>query len=313
MTIYTAVADANGDFNVAFSLPYSGGEKITVRAEKDSAEKTIELYAPSAVQQMNGISFSGSLNAFPENIGIITLSGITGAIASYAFDATTTTNKPFFSKATGLIIGDGVVSLGLYSFRNWVAATSLTLPNSLNIVGSYAFSGWVAATSVNFGAGVTTINTFAFEKWSSVLSLTIPDTVTSIGNYAFSQWTSATSLNFGTGLTTIPQYAFYQWSSMQSLVIPSHITSVANNAFMNWSACKIVTLGTGLTNIGSLAFESLTSCDEIICLKSTPPTLSNNSFQGLKVGCVFKVPAASLGAYQSAANWSSFASQMIGV
>mgnify|MGYP001618506052 FL=1 len=42
MPTVTGTADANGDFNIALGANYTSGEKITVTAEKDSAEKTIE-------------------------------------------------------------------------------------------------------------------------------------------------------------------------------------------------------------------------------------------------------------------------------
>lgn len=140
MPIYTGVADANGDFNISFgSNSYTSGEKIIVTAEKDSAEKTIELYAPSEViAQTPVIHFSGSLVNFPENIATVTISGITGKIADYSFYA----NNGFhmWAKATGLIIGSGVTIIGQYAFAKWTKVKTITIPSTVTSIMEGGFS-----------------------------------------------------------------------------------------------------------------------------------------------------------------------------
>ena len=184
MAIYTGVADANGDFNIPFSTNYTGGQKVTVTAEKDSATKTIELHAPSEVIGAGGISFSGSFNNFPTNIGVITLSGFTGELAYGAFEAGNYSGN-IFRCATGLIIGSGITALADYSFNGWPSATSLTLPDGLLTIGTSAFNYWNSLKSIKIPASVTNIGDYAFYSASMCTSLEILSTSLQIGSYAF--------------------------------------------------------------------------------------------------------------------------------
>lgn len=216
MPIYTATADANGDFIVPFSSNYTSGQKVTVTAEKDGATKSIELNAPSDVSGGGVIRFSGNLSNFPNNIGGVVISGITGEIGASSFY--TTLSGTWCAKATSLVIESGVTSIG-----------------------SSAFSGWV-----------------------SVLSLELPE-----------------------GLTVIKQQAFYDLTSLLTLTLPSSIGVIEYAAFRN-----------------------LLACNEITSLALSPPTIRSDTFIGLKSTCIFKVPAASVAAYQAAANWSAYASRI---
>lgn len=140
MPIYTGVADANGDFNISFgSNSYTSGEKITVTAEKDSAEKTIELYAPSEVIAPTGvIQFSGNLTNFPANIATVTISGLSGKIADYSFYANN--DLHMWAKATGLVVGSGVTIIGQYAFANWTKAKNITIASTVTSILEGGFS-----------------------------------------------------------------------------------------------------------------------------------------------------------------------------
>ena len=139
MPTVTGTADANGDFNIALGANYTSGEKITVTAEKDSAEKTIELYAPSEViAQTPVIHFSGSLVNFPENIATVTISGIAGKIADYSFYANN--GLHMWAKATGLVVGSGVTIIGAYTFAKWVKVKNITIASTVTSILEGGFS-----------------------------------------------------------------------------------------------------------------------------------------------------------------------------
>lgn len=268
MATYIGISDSNGDFTIPFTQNYTGGQKVTVKASKEGAEKTIELYAPSTAVGGGVIRFNGNLTNFPNNIGVVVVSEITGVIDQYSFSASTNANQ-LWNKATGLIIDDGVTSLGVYSFANWASSKSLKLAKTITTVGANSFEAWLIAESIDFGlsTNLTTIGAGSFNNWRKLKKITIPDTVTNIDSLAFYNCTSATSL----------------------------------------------TIGLLVSTIATSAFANMTSCLEITCLRGTPPTITFNTFSGLRAGCIFKVPSSSLTAYQTAANWSAFASQMVGV
>lgn len=287
MATYTAVADANGDFIVPFSSAYTSGEKITVTAEKDSATKSIELFAPSDVTGGGVIQFTGTLDNFPNNIGGVILSEISGGIGNYAFSA----------------VSANALSL-------WKKATSLTLTNSVTSIGSNAFSEWTNATQLTLSSSLRSINQGAFSGWTKATSLSIPDSVLTLGQECFYGWVSSLSLHIGSGLTSIPIQAFDGWAKATSLAIPDQVKNIGAYAFRGWSLATSLLVGAGVTSIEGYSFMNWASCNEIICRALIPPTITNTSFNGLKSTCIFKVPAASVAAYQAAPNWSAFASRI---
>jgi len=74
-------------------------------------------------------------------------------------------------------------------------------------------------------------------------------------------------------------------------------------------------LPAGITSIGNLVFSGCSQLVLVICHMATPPTLglsvfgsneSSNNNPNLQI----KVPAASVAAYQTATNWSSYADKI---
>lgn len=244
MTTFMTVADVNGDFTVPFSINYTGGEKITVTAEKDSATKTIELFAPSGVVGGGSIVFSGNVENFPLNIGNLTLKGFTGKIQDNAFRAYSAGSG--FGAATGLKIEDGVSEIGASGFYGLGRPIFIDLPLSTKILGSSSF----ASTSTN--------------------------------------------------------------SALETINLPGVIT-IKSNAFDNQQA-RYINIGTAITSIESSAINCA-RCLELIVLATTPPAITTTSlrFVGNMPAMVIKVPTASLTAYQTATNWSAYASRMIGI
>ncbi|MBO5963920.1 MAG: hypothetical protein J6P97_05505, partial [Bacteroidales bacterium] len=64
-----------------------------------------------------------------------------------------------------------------------------------------------------------------------------------------------------------------------------------------------------VTSIGDLAFYDCSSLKSVKLLSATPPTISSKTFSSV-TGRKFIVPIGTLASYQSATNWSNYASQM---
>jgi len=285
MATYTGLADSNGDFTVPFSSNYTSGEKIRVTAEKDGAEKYIEIYAPSEVTGGGVIQFSGNFGNFPQNIGVVTISGEISTIGSYAFAAYEDPNS-IWKCASGLVLEEGITAIDSYAFFSWKAG-SLSLPETLNAIGDNAFSGWYL-----------------------LADLIIPDTVRSIGNNTFRDLTGCLSLSIGGGVEAIGSSAFYNLNKIKNLKIPSSVQTIGNNAFQNCTAVESVEIGSGVLSIGSYAFYNLQNCNTFTIKALSPPSAATGFLDNLKSTCIIKVPAGSVAAYQTAPNWSAFASRI---
>lgn len=66
-----------------------------------------------------------------------------------------------------------------------------------------------------------------------------------------------------------------------------------------------------VTDIGSITYQNALYLTELHFYSTTPPTIVSSSFT-LASDCIIYVPSASLNDYQTANNWSAFASQMVG-
>lgn len=289
MATYTGVADASGNFTVPFSSTYTSGEKITVTAEKDSATKSIELYAPSEVTGGGVIQFSGNMTNFPNNIGTVILKSEITNIPSYGFAVKSTGN--IWAKATGLVV-EGATGIGSYAFLGWSSLRILTLNSGLKNIGAYAFEGH-KLVNLNIPASVETISSYAFNSAERLISITFETNskLTSISEYAF---TTAIELTF-------------------PLILPKSLVTIGSGAFRFIWNLKSLIIGPNVTTIGSSAFAGARVLEEMIIDALTPPAIASSTFSELNPACVIKVPSASLSAYQSALNWSIYASQMVGV
>lgn len=237
MAIYTGIADANGDFSVPFSSAYAAGQKITITAEKELAQKTIEIYAPSAVTGGGIITWTGTTVDFPRNIGDVTIeNAVNAAIASYAFSCYSSTFSSFGYHATGLVIKNAK-TIGAYAFYNWINCKSLSLPAGLTSIDLGAFQYLYALnTPLIIPEGVVSIGNSAFSSANQCPGLTIPSTVTSIGDQAFLGFSLCLEINvLATVPPTIDANTFASLNSTCVIKVPAASLS-AYQAAPNWSA-----------------------------------------------------------------------------
>ena len=207
-------------------------------------------------------------------------------------------------------IGNGVTGIGAYAFSNCYALTSLTIPSGVTSIGANTFQSCYALTSLTIPSGVTSIGVNTFQYCHALTSLTIPSGVTSIGNSAFQSCYALTSLTIPSGVTSIGANTFQSCYALMSLTIPSGVTSIGNYAFQYCYALTSLTIPSGVTSIGAYVFQSFYSVTEYHFQPTTPPTLGNSNFTNINPLCKIYVPAGSLSAYQTAKNWSTYASYM---
>lgn len=288
MATYTGIADENGDFTIPFSSNYASGQKVTVTAEKDGTEKSIDLYAPSDVVGGGALQFSGSLDNFPQNIGAMVFSSGVKSISDYAFYSAGSGGNTFASSATALEFR-AIEKIGEYAFYGFRKTKKIDLPDTLLQIGANSFQNCNSCTDIKIGDFVKTIGSNAFAGCSSIKSIKIPDSVTSIGVYAFESCRSALEIYIGTGVDSIPNNALARCSGLTNITIPANV-------------------GT----LGNYSLGYLSSLRSLSVLRSTPPVITPSTLYELPSTCRIYVPSASLPAYQSAPNWSAFAGQMVG-
>lgn len=136
------------------------------------------------------------------------------------------------------------------------------------------------------------------------------------------------------GLTTIPKGCFNNNRNIQYIYLPKTLTTldgvknISNGTFNNSSLRKIVIpnsvnyisdycfrlndclhsadVGSGITRAGLTTFARCTNLEEITFRATTPPAIDAGYFTGTPIKHIY-VPAESVEAYRTAANWSNFA------
>ena len=72
-------------------------------------------------------------------------------------------------------------------------------------------------------------------------------------------------------------------------------------------------LGELLTTLGVWAFNGCKALETLVIKATTPPSLYNTAVLGDTNNCPIYVPDASVEAYKTATNWSSYASRIKGI
>ena len=216
---------------------------------------------------------------------------------------------------TSITIPNSVTSIGEWTFRNCSGLTSVFIGSGVTTIGESAFSGCTSLTSVNIPSGVTSIGASAFNGCSSLTSVNIPSGVTSIGASAFNGCSSLASVNIPSGITIIESSVFLRCTSLTSVEIPDNVTSIKSSAFGQCTGLTNVTIGSGVSSIAGGgfyigAFGYCSGLTSVTVEATTPPTMNSDAFHGTNNTFIIYVPAASVNAYKTAANWSSYASRI---
>ena len=189
-------------------------------------------------------------------------------------------------------LGERITSIGnnaYYPFTGCYSFSSVVIPSSVTSIGNNAFNGCSSLSSVVIPSSVTSIGDFAFNGCSSLSSVVIPSSVKRIGTDAFDSCRSLSSVVIPSSVTSIGNEAFNFCYSLSSVVIPSSVTSIGSNALYS------------CTGIAYYDFTRLTSI----------PTLGTAVFNGIASDCKIIVPYQLYEDWVVAANWSTYAANIV--
>lgn len=113
--------------------------------------------------------------------------------------------------------------------------------------------------------------------------------------------------------TSINGSCFARCYALRSITIPEGVTSLGGNFFYSCTGLEYVSLPSTLASIPS-GWNDCGSVKELHIAATTPPTLGGTYFSPFPADWVLYVPRSEnhtvLAAYQSATNWSTYASHM---
>ena len=204
-------------------------------------------------------------------------------------NTTANQNRVYATCVHAIRIGSGITKIDTYAFYYCTSLAYITIPTTVTSIGGYAFRYCYSLMSVIIPSSVTSILIYTFSACYGLAFIAMPYAVTSIGNYAFESCHCLTSITIPGSVTTITAYAFNPCNGLTSITIPSNVT-----------------------DIGQYAFSSCYGMKEYHIKPTSVPTLGASAFNAIVSDCVIYVPSAKLNDYQTAENWSAYASYMQG-
>jgi hypothetical protein len=212
----------------------------------------------------------------------------------------------------GLMIPDGVKSIGAFAFYCLTALDSVTIPSSVTSIGKSAFLGCTGLSSIAIPNSVTSIGESAFGNCSGLTTLALGNNVTSIGQLAFAGCSGLTSLTIPDGVTSLETSTFTGCSGLTTVTIPNGVKTIKDGAFRYCSGLTTLTIGSGVTSIGTWAFAFCPELMDVYCLAENVPYIRTSSsgfgvFEDSFIEyATLHVPAVSVSAYQAVEPWKNF-------
>lgn len=209
-------------------------------------------------------------------------------------------------------IPNGVTYIGGYTFYECWKLRTISMPSSVsNFEGSWDFADDYNLLSVTIPNGVTAIGSYMFRTCYGLHSVSIPNSVTTMNDYGFAYCRSLEEAIIPSGVSSIKAYMFRECYALRRVDIPDSVTSIGDYAFYACRSLRSITIPANVTSIGTCAFYRCYGTEEYHFLPTTPPTLAaTNAFTNIVAGTIIYVPQGCLEAYQTATNWSTYASYM---
>lgn len=218
------------------------------------------------------------------------------------------------SKLALTSLPSGITSIGDQAFRDCFSLSLTSLPSRITSIGQYAFRNCSKMVLTSLPSGITSIGDFAFLNCYQLSLTALPSGITSIGQYAFNNCPRLALTTLPSGITSLPTAAFQYCPKLALTALPSGLTSIGAYAFKQGTGLASITLPPALTTIGNQAFANCYNLKVCDCTECTAvPTLGASVFQNAHADFKILVPSALEAEWKAAANWSSYASQIIGV
>lgn len=236
------------------------------------------------------------------------------AVPKYIGEATVTSLAVELFRGCQLIrkvsIPDSVVSLGQSAFESCITMTSVKLPSSLVNMADYVFRSCYVLEGITLPDSLTSIGEYAFRSCNLLKTVIVPDSVTSLGEGAFESCKSLESATLPELITEVPGWLFSSCVSLKNVVFKGSITELGSGVFYCSSGAETFSVPATVTTIGGNAFYGVDTLNSIYVNATVPPALGNNTaFNGTNNAPIY-VPAASVDAYKTAENWSTYADRI---
>ena len=284
---------------LSVSLPNS--IKEIGRSAFANCPKLVKVNVPASVEIIPEVAFSGctSLTNFyiSDNVKEVG-SGAFNKCASLTSMVVPNSVVKFFAGLAGcdamttIVFADGADAVQISDFGIGCGknVTSLHLGREIvtNTPSSMSVSlGGPSLQRVTFSNYVTSIPVGAFARSSKLTDVELPSTVTEIPPKGFSDCQSLEYIDLS-HVTTIGSSAFYKCSNLKGVIgkssngmfqIPDGVINIGSYAFCGCQLISTLVIPESCENIGIEGFSKCKTIKKVICYRTIPPTISENTFE----------------------------------
>lgn len=150
---------------------------------------------------------------------------------------------------------------------------------------------------------------------ASLIEVKLSPSTKLLGSTSFASCTALRKIDLPDTVTMISLNVFNGCESLTSIHIPTQLKEIKERAFSGcYSLSKLSPFPATLTAIGTYAFsgDKLIKEYDFTRLKAIP-ALGSNAFYGIAEDCVIKVPASLYDEWIVAANWKTYAANIVAV
>jgi len=197
------------------------------------------------------------------------------------------------------VIPNTVVSIGVGAFSTLKSLTSIKIPNSVTTLGNYCFQYCTNVEALVLPTSVVNISGSAFTGCVFKTIEVIP------GNPKFDSRDNCNAI-IETATNTLVK-------GSENSVLPDELLTLGEGAFMSNKNLKFINIPASVERLQKNALIYCSGLKAITCYATTPPAADNLAFNygspsiiSIPPTIPVYVPAASIDAYRSAANWNYF-------
>ena len=158
--------------------------------------------------------------------GVLTISG-NGAMQDYP-DAH---RVPWKDRITGVVIENGVTTIGDFAFYHCENLKNINIPSSVVSIGGAAFEFCYGLESVTFNKGLETIGWNAFGDCNKLTEVKLPDGLKSIDNSAFEYCSGLTKITVPESVTYFGGAVFSMCYSLSEITVPKGVIAICPFTF----------------------------------------------------------------------------------
>lgn len=164
--------------------------------------------------------------SFNYSTGVLNITG-SGEMKNYG-DYRFGEHSPFFCnpRIKKVIIGNGVTTIGDYSFMWSDRITGISIPNTVKKIGAHSFEDNNGYTSITIPDSVEVIGASAFRYCKNLETIKLSSNLKVIGDGAFTHCISLESINLPDSLEVLDSRSFSECSSLTELHLPKNVSKI---------------------------------------------------------------------------------------